>query len=40
MMNKSYETKNYMLHWCVYFIVRTVEKYLIFGQLIGAVNQT
>jgi len=20
-MNKSYKTKNYMLHWCVYFIV-------------------
>jgi len=21
MMNKSYETTNYMIHWCVYFIV-------------------
>jgi len=39
-MNKSYKTKNYMLHWCVYFIVWTVEKYLIFGQLMEAVNQT
>jgi len=21
MMNKIYETTNYMIHWCVYFIV-------------------
>jgi len=20
-MNKNYETTNYMIHWCVYFIV-------------------
>jgi len=20
-VNKNYKTKNYMLHWCVYFIV-------------------
>jgi len=25
-MNKSNETKNYMLHWCVYLTVLTVEK--------------
>jgi len=38
-MNKSYETKNYMLHWCVYFIVWTVERYLIFGQLMGLLTR-
>ena len=37
---KAYKMGNHMSLWCVYFLVRTVEKQLIFGQLIGAVNQT